>query len=249
MVYVYGVAAATDDRPATAEGIEAAPVRVVREGDLGALVSDLDTGSLSAPQAVRAHWRVLEEAARDATVIPTRFGMVLETDEAVAQRLLRANASALHELLARLEGKVQLTVKGDYDEDRMLRELVETDPQIAELRERTRRVSGEAGYFDRVRLGELVSHAFDRFRAADTDAALARLEPLADAAREQEVRRPAAAFDLAFLVARDRIDAFSAAVQALDRDVDGRIALSYVGPAPPYSFAEANLGEEAPSWA
>jgi gas vesicle protein GvpL/GvpF len=249
MVYVYGVIAATHDRPPAVEGIEAAPVRLVRRGDLGALVSDLDTGSLSAPQAVRAHWRVLEEAARDATAIPTRFGMVLESDEAVAQRLLETNAAALHDLLQHLEGKVQLTVKGDYDEDRTLRELVKGDPAIAELRDRVRGISDEAGYFDRIRLGELVSQAFDRFRAGDTDAALARLEPLADAVRVQEVRRPAAAFDLAFLVARDGIDAFSAAVRALDRDVGDRIALSYVGPAPPYSFAEANLDEGSPAWA
>ncbi|HEX3317248.1 MAG TPA: GvpL/GvpF family gas vesicle protein [Solirubrobacteraceae bacterium] len=249
MVYVYGVVATTGDHPPAAEGIEAAPVRLVRKGDLGALVSELDTGSLSAPQAVRAHWRVLEEAARDTTVIPTRFAMVLESDEAVAQRLLEANAPTLHELLARLQGKVQLTLKGDYDEDRMLRELVDTDPAIAELRERVRAVSDEAGYFDRIRLGELISQAFDRFRAADTDAALARLEPVAEAVRVQDVRRAAAAFDLAFLVPRDRIEAFSSAVQAFDRDVGDRIGLSYVGPAPPYSFAEANLDEEAPAWA
>ena len=40
-----------------------------------------------------------------------------------------------------------------------------------------------------------------------------------------------------------------AARRALDEAVGDRIALSYIGPAPPYSFAEANLDEENPAWA
>ena len=102
-------------------------MRLVGRPDLGALVSDLDADALSAPKAVRAHWRVLEEASASATVVPVRFGMVMADDDAVRARLLEANEPALAALLRELAGKVQLTVKGEYDEEGMLREVVRSD--------------------------------------------------------------------------------------------------------------------------
>ena len=54
MVDVYGIVAATEDRPPAVEGITAAPVRLVVKGDLGAPVSDLDTGRCPPPKTVCA---------------------------------------------------------------------------------------------------------------------------------------------------------------------------------------------------
>ena len=248
-VYVYGVMAASGETAPQVEGIEAAPVRLIGRPGLSALVSDLGTDALSAPKAVRAHWRVLEEASQEATVVPARFGMVMDSDEDVVARLLEANEEALSALLHELAGKVQLSVKGTYDEERMLREIVQSTPAVAELNERIRAVSAEAAYFDRIRLGELVAAEVDHRRVADTVAAVARLEPLAEAVREHEVREPSAAYDLAFLVRRESMDDFSEGVGELDREVGDLIELSYIGPAPPYSFAEANLDEGSPAWA
>ena len=248
-VYVYGVIAASGETTPQVEGIQAAPVRLVGPPELGALVSDLGTDALPAPKAVRAHWRVLEEASQDATVVPARFGMVMESDDAVVTRLLEAHQETLSALLHDLADKVQLTVKGTYNEELMLREIVESTPAIAELNERIRTVSVEAAYYDRIRLGELVAAEVDHHRVADTVAAVARLEPLAEAVCEHEVRQPSAAYDLAFLVRREAMDDFSNAVGELDREVGDRITLSYVGPSPAYSFAEANLDEGSPAWA
>jgi hypothetical protein len=250
MVYVYGVASVSEPtKPLGADGIEAAPVRLVGEPELGALVSDLDTDALSAPQAVRAHWRVLEEASAVATVIPARFGMVMDRDEDVCERLLDANRESLTALARELTGKVQLQVKGEYDEPRMLAEIVQGAPAVAELRERLRGVPEQAGYYDRIRLGELVSAEVEARRTADTDTVLAALEPIAAATREQLIRHSGTAFDIAFLVRREAMNEFTAAVRALDRELHDRIDLSYVGPSPAYSFAEANLDEGTPAWA
>jgi hypothetical protein len=57
------------------------------------------------------------------------------------------------------------------------------------------------------------------------------------------------AFNLAFLVERDRVPEFSTAVAALDGEVADRIELRYVGPLPPYSFADAEQMEGSAQWA
>jgi Gas vesicle synthesis protein GvpL/GvpF len=244
-VYVYGVLAAADAASLTTTGVEGAPVRAVESGDLAALVSDVAGGALAAAREVRAHWRVLEAASRQTTVLPVRFGTVMEDDDAVRERLLAAGADRLTALLQELTGKVQLTVRGTYGGDALLRSVVSGSPRIAALRERVRDLPEAAGYYQRIELGELVAAEVQRRREADTALALERLAPLAAATKEESARGPDAAFHLAFLVERDRMDAFSSAVAQLGVDLGDAIAIRYVGPLAPYSFAEAELTAEA----
>ena len=240
-VYVYGVLAADDAPSVAVVGVEGRPVRTVEREGLSALVSDLDAGELAAAREVRAHWRVLEEATQAATVVPTRFGTVMAGDAAVADDLLAANAPRLSALLGELAGRVQLSVKGAYDEEQLLRAVVASSREVAALREHVAARPGDAGYYDRIRLGELVAAQVARVREADTALALEHLQPLAVAARAEDPGRPDAAFDLAFLVDRAGVDAFGEGVGALMEALGERVAVRFVGPLPPYSFAEAEL--------
>jgi gas vesicle protein GvpL/GvpF len=248
-VYVYGVLSGSDQAAVSVGGVEKAQVRTVEHAGLAALVSSLEADALAAARGVRAHWRVLEEASKSATVLPVRFGTVLESDAAVRERLLEPNAERLTELLGELAGRVQLNVAGDYDEDALLREVVRASPAVAALRERVRRLSETAGYYDRIRMGELVAAEVGRRSEQDTALALARLEPFAVSARVEEASTPNAAFKLAFLVDSHGVDQFSEAVGGLREELAGRIALRYVGPLPPYSFAETDLSSGAAAWA
>jgi hypothetical protein len=249
-VYVYGVMpAAEGDAAISVKGVEGAEVHTVQHAGLAALTSDLDTEALTAAREVRAHWRVLEEASKGSTVLPTRFGTVMESDEAVREHLLEPNAERLESMLRRLAGRVQLGVKGDYDERELMREVVRGSPAVAALRDRLRALPGDAGYYQRIRLGELVANQVERQRQADTQFALDSLRPLAADAREEQPSGAHAAFNLAFLVERAQQDAFTEAVNALAENFGERVNLRYVGPVPPYSFAEADLTVGSEAWA
>jgi hypothetical protein len=236
-VYVYGVLSAADAGAVTAAGIEGTRVRAIEHDRLAALVSDVDGEALAAP-AVRAHWRVLDEAAERGTVLPVRFGTVMASERAVRDEFLAPQAPALAAKLEALAGRVQLTVKGAYDEERLLRAVVREAPAVGALRDRVRRLPDAAGYYDRIRLGELVATEVARRRVGDERRALERLQPLAVDARAEPPARTDAAFNLAFLVDRGGVDGFSRAVAKLGEEVADRIAIEYVGPMPPYSFAE-----------
>jgi hypothetical protein len=248
-LYVYGVLRASDLASVAVAGVGGADVRGVEHGRLAALVSRVPGGALAAAREVRAHWRVLEEASHDATVLPVRFGTVLASGDDVRARLLGPNADRLTALLEELDGCVQLTVKGDYEEESLLREVVRTSPAVAALRARLRGLPEAAGYYDRIRLGELVAAEVTRHRADDAQHALETLAPLAAAAKEEEPKRPNAAFNLAFLVAREKQRAFSRLVGQLADEFGGRVDIRYVGPLPPYSFAEATLSAGSAAWA
>ena len=248
-VYVYGVLPASDQARVSVGGVEGAQVRTVEHGGLAALVSTVEADALAAAHELRAHWRVLEEASKATTVLPVRFGTVMEGDDAVRERVLEANAAGLTKLLDELAGRVQLNVKGDYDEERLLSTVVREVPAVATLRERVQKVSDSAGYYDRIRLGELVAAEVARRSEDDTALALARLEPLSVATDVGQPHSPDAAFNLAFLVEGSGVDAFSEAVGRLRAELGERVTLRYVGPLPPYSFAETDLGAGAEAWA
>jgi Gas vesicle synthesis protein GvpL/GvpF len=208
----------------------------------------VDAGPLTASRDLRAHWRVLDGAASECTVLPVRFGTVLDDDESVKERLLAPNAGRLRALLEELTGRVQLVVKAFYDEERLMREVVQGSREVAQLRERLRRLPGAAGYYDRIRLGELVAAEVGRRRERDAALVLEVLEPLAVASRTEEAGTPDTAVNAAFLVERRRVDEFSSGVSALSDQHGQRLRFRYVGPLPPYSFADAELTAESSSW-
>ena len=248
-VYVYGVAPAAERIAVEAPGVESSKqgVRRIVNGELAALVSDVEAGPLVAARGLRAHWRVLEEAVANATVLPVRFGTIMESDEAVVDQFLAPRHDRLVALLAELSGKVQLSVKAFYDEDRLMRGVVTESAAVAQLRERVRARPKAATYYDRIQLGELVAGEVDQARERDGATVLGRLEPLAVAARREPPGTPDAAVNAAFLVERSRVDEFSEAVARLAEEVEDRMRLRYLGPLPPYSFTEEQ--EAVGAWA
>jgi Gas vesicle synthesis protein GvpL/GvpF len=250
-VYVYGVVPSSDRTDIEAKGVgrEDGDVRRVTQGGVAALVSDLPPGALVATRDLRAHWSVLEEAAARTTILPVRFGTVMDSDEAVKEDFLRPASERLAAVLAGLEGKVQLSIKGFYDEELLLRQIVQEKPAIARMRRRVQGLPEAASYYDRISLGELVAAEVDQCRARDADLVLRRLEPIAEAARAEPPTAKDGALDTAFLVRRDQVDAFSEAVQQVAGELGDRVRIRYVGPLPPYSFADDDANLAGAAWA
>src|SRR5919107_717299 len=101
MLYVYGVTRAGAVESISTRGVnaEGGAVRLLAAGDLAALVSDVPDGELTGTKDdVLAHSRVLEEVVATATVLPMRFGVVMDED-AVRADLLGRFGDELRELL------------------------------------------------------------------------------------------------------------------------------------------------------
>jgi hypothetical protein len=240
-LYVYGVVPRAQRDAVTATGVDGSDVEMVEHDNFAALTSRIRTDTLRAPRELRRHWSVLQQAIESATVVPVRFGTVLEDERAVREDLLDANAAQLGELFAQLDGCVQMTVKGSYVEERMLADVVKSSRALSALAERVRGMSQAASYYDRIRLGEGIANAVAAQRDLDAERAFQILEPAAAGARAEDAPGQLDAFNLAFLVKRDRQDDFSERVRELVAEVEGRIEVRYVGPLPPYSFAEGSL--------
>jgi Gas vesicle synthesis protein GvpL/GvpF len=248
--YVYGVVRPADVLSISSRGVGdgAASVGVLSHGDLGALVSPFGGEAVKANRRnLTAHSDVLQQAVAATTVVPMRFGVVMPSEEAVVDELLRARGEELHRVLDAVEGRVELSVKAFYRGDVALREVLRDDPAIARLSQATRGQPGAATYYDRIRLGELVADAVRAKRVADAAPILERLRLLAEDVAVDEELPERMVLKAAFLVGRERVPEFDRAVDEIGREVSERLQLKYLGPLAPHTFATFALPARAGS--
>jgi hypothetical protein len=241
-LYVYGVVPAQAREP-EGTGIADAPLELIRAGELAALVSTLED---EVPQldrdALTQHARVLEAALGDTTVLPMRFGVVVQDEAQARAELLSRHEEELLEQLAELTGKVELKLRASYVEEALLRDVIGEHPEIARLRDVLRGLPAEASYYERIRLGEMVTDAVQGRRSQDAAALLDVLEPLAHQVSIAESAHERIVLDASFLVARDRIDRFDGAVDELGQRYATRMRMRYTGPLPAHSFVALQEG-------
>jgi Gas vesicle synthesis protein GvpL/GvpF len=250
-VYVYGVVRGGEAVEITTEGIEGAGrARLLRHDGMAALVADVSPDPIPTTRGnLNAHTEVLAEGARQTTVLPMRFGVVFPDERRIVDEFLGPSGGELASLLDRFEGMVEATLRGVFeDEDARLREVVEQEPEIARLRDQVREVPEDAGYYARIRLGELVASALEARRAAEERRILDRLQPFAHAVDRDTELPERVVVKAAFLVERPKLQAFDREVDALARELAGRIRFSYAGPLALHSFVDLTpRGEPVPA--
>jgi hypothetical protein len=244
-VYVYGILPGDIELEPDTTGVGDPPaeVRVVRNGDLAALVSDVDTDKpLGSPEDLYAHEELLDSSAADVPILPLRFGAVVSSDEAVAEELLGDHHDEFSAALRQLEGHAEYVVRGRYVEDAILAEVLSQGPRAAQLRNQIRGADEEATRELRMQLGEIVSDAVAARRERDTRAVG---EALAGHVAASLVRPPTHDLDavhIALLVESGAAEDVEETVQRLAGDWSGRIEVRLMGPLAAYDFVGVSTG-------
>jgi hypothetical protein len=225
-----------------------ADVWVVELGDLAAIISDAppENDAKALRDQALAHARVLEAAITDAPVVPFRFGNVVPGgDDVVANELLEARHDEFARQLEKLQNYIQMTLKINYDEDAVLRQVIDSQPEIAQLREQSRQGDEVTTRGARLRLGEMISNALQRLRQRDASDILAQLKPVSVAAIADDLENEFMVLNAPFLVDRARLSEFEDAVEKMAEDRWSRMRVTLLGPIPAYDF----LDVEQPAWA
>jgi hypothetical protein len=236
VLYVYGVIRSGTSGGPAIEGVGDAAVTLLEEGDLTAAVSALPEGPLQARRRdLLRHLDVIQKLFGETTVVPSAFGTVVESPETLRQEVLLGRRHELLDLLKRLGGRVQMTVKASHNEEELLREIVAAEPEIARLREQTQG-RGHAAYYDNIRLGELVAGALAVRRETDAARVLDRLAVEADDVVVDGTAGDDFVLKAFFLVDERRLSRFDAALERLAREEAPRLFFNCVGPVPPTAF-------------
>jgi hypothetical protein len=256
--YVYGVvAAATGGESPACRGVGGgAPVQLVQQGSLAAIVSRvpldefdetvlhdrlndrewLETNAL-------AHEDVLRAFADATAVVPLRFGAIYRDAQDVA-RLLETRETEFHASLARVRGRVELGVKAWLDRRGLVSGLGPSDAghpgpsagrSYLEQRLRERESAEQAA----AQCARVVRDAHDRLIRHAVDWVVNRPQP-----RELTGRAEEMVLNAAYLVAaHDR--SFAKAVARLDAECrPSGITFELTGPWPAHNFVDHEDGGE-----
>ena len=245
-LHVYGVVSAAAPLPGVLRGRREAPVRLVTHGDLAAVVSEVEADARIRRDDLLAHARVLESLVEASTVLPMRFGIIVETDEGVARNVLEPGESRLIALLHSFDGLIQLTVKAYHDQDQALKQLLRERSDLRVLRDQTGK--GPAFYPAQLRLGEAIAAGLDTLVSSDAAMLHDQLTGIAERIVFGDVTGRNQVLNAALLVQRSARTRTDEAIARLSRTLPDRLRLRYIGPQPPYSFVDGELAGE-PVWA
>ncbi|MGH3484628.1 MAG: GvpL/GvpF family gas vesicle protein [Nocardioidaceae bacterium] len=245
-VHFYGVVSAGTSLPSTVRGRNDAPLRTIEVGDVAAIVSDVDVEARIRRADLMAHAHVLDAIVEDTTVLPMRFGILVDSDEEVAEQVLRPAETRLVSLLEEFHGLQQLTIKVSHDEDEVLRHLLAERPDVRELRDSIG-IRDDHMYGRKLHLGQVVAEGVEAIGRADAAMLIDELTPLAhDVSVEEPTQQQV--LQIALLVRRSDRPRVDAAIKNLSQKLPSRLRLRYVGPQPPYAFIDTATASE-PAWA
>jgi hypothetical protein len=220
-------------------------VHTVPHNGLAVAVSDTPVAEYESTRAnMLAHERVQERVMREFTLLPVRFGTVANVASATQdiQKLLERRFQEFDQLLAEIEGKVELGLKASWrDEKAIFEEIVAENPDIRRLRNSLAGKPAVALRFEAVPLGEMVKKALEQKKRREAPAILAPLRRVASRIQENETIVDRMIVNAAFLVDEGRQGEFDGAVNKLDAEQGHRVSFKYVGPVPPYNFVNVTV--------
>jgi len=243
-LYVYGVVRVPAPGLPDIKGMDGHPLELVGHEGLGAVVTAVSLERLPGRRKeLLSHSDVLNAVAHDHDVVPLRFGTILADADSVVEELLKGRYEHLASLLEQLADGVQLNLRASYVEDRVLADVVRSDPEIRDLHERTIVLPVGTPSSEALRLGRLVAAAVAQMRRVDSALLAECVLPMVRDSRTRERTTTDHVLDMALLVDRESVGRVEAELERVAADVHERIRLRLTGPLAPFEFVEE------PAWA
>ncbi|MCF8131283.1 MAG: GvpL/GvpF family gas vesicle protein [Deltaproteobacteria bacterium] len=220
-------------------GKEKGDVYTTVHNGIGAVISDSPVIQYPVTRAnTMAHQSVMETVMKEYPMLPVRFGTVSEGLDPIRKKLLKERQGELIETLTYMRGKIELGLKAIWkDMQPVFHEIVNQNKEIGRLRDRLLKRRGGAQR-DQVRLGEMVKRALENWKEQKGNAILQLLDGLWVEQKLNSHFGDQMIMNAAFLVEKEKEEAFDEAVEKISRKYAGRMSLKYVGPIPPCNFVE-----------
>jgi hypothetical protein len=220
-------------------GSEPADVHTVNYRDIAAVVSDTPLEVYDPTREnVLAHERVNEAVMRSYTVLPMSFSTVFKTSEDIIE-LLRTAYDAFHDVLTKMQDKLEFGLKVLWEPELIIREIEKDDDNLRLLRQQISHQKGST-YFARMQYGRLVDSLLQERSEQLVSEIFTALGAVSVASRANKPIGDKMILNAAFLVSRDREADFDAKVKEIDAKYEN-LMFKYTGPWPPYNFVNIRL--------
>lgn len=243
-IYIYGIIRTSEPQEFGYIGIgeQASNVFTVGFHDIAAVVSEGFVtlyDSLAKEKTIKdlvTHQFVLEKVMAGCTVLPVKFGTMVETRQEVVQ-FLETGYALLSEELRKMEGKIELDVVAQWALPEVMAAVYRDNPHIQSKQRHFARQSGLVAVEEKVSLGQLVAQALTTRKASATRLIAQTLNEQAVDMCPHDVANDEMIVNTAFLLEKSREGAFHDAVALLDQKLEDTVNFRVVGPLPAYSFS------------
>lgn len=240
-LYLYGIFPSPGPQELRLEGLDRQPVQSQTVEEFVFLYSEAQQEKyLASRRNLLGHERVLEQAMEQGyrTLLPLQFGLIIQGWDGVKQQLIMPKGEVLKQLLQKLEGRREVSVKVVWDSDRELEALMQED--IA-LRTQRNQLEGKSLSMDEVvRIGQAIERAMTERKQAIAETFRNTLNAMAIETVENEALMADMILNVAYLIDWEQEAAFCEQVEALDRQFENRLRIRYNSFTAPFNFAQLN---------
>jgi len=218
-------------------GLDNQIVHSIHYKDVGALVSDyprVDSIKLLRKNLAPYH-EVNRKAAEHWTVIPAKFGQIAR-DAGEVSIALRKNYSLIRRELEKLEGKVEVGLRVNWDVENVFEYFIQIDDQLRARKERLANGGKQPTQMELIDFGTYFRERMDQFRGRMTEKILATLPHAA--ARIEDVHDDQMVANVALLIRKDLQNQVGDALDPLGESMGNEYSLKLEGPWPPFSFVD-----------
>ncbi|WP_204152459.1 GvpL/GvpF family gas vesicle protein [Leptolyngbya sp. CCY15150] len=238
-LYLYGIFPYPGPRNLELVGLDQQPVHTHRIDSFTFLYSEAQQERyLASRRNLLGHERVLEQAMESGyrTLLPLRFGLIIEDWTAVEAQLIIPHAAGLKTLLERLDGQREVGIKVYWETATELESLM---AEHEDLRAERDRLMGKSLSMEQViQIGQAIDEAMGDRKQAVIKTFQDALNPLAAEVVENDPLTDTMIYNAAYLIPWDDEPAFGDRVEELDQTFDDRLRIRYNNFTAPFNFAQ-----------
>ncbi|MBD1851669.1 GvpL/GvpF family gas vesicle protein [Leptolyngbya sp. FACHB-711] len=238
-LYLYGIFPSPGPKDLGLEGLDKQPVQAQVVDEFVFLYSEAQQERyLASRRNLLGHERVLEQAMEQGyqTLLPLQFGLIIQDWERVQQQLLVPKGEVLKQLLHKLEGRREVSVKVVWDAARELEALMQEN---AILRDQRDQLEGKSLSMDEVvRIGQAIERAMNDRKQAIVETFRQRLNGRALETVENDSLMEGMIYNAAYLIPWEQEAEFCEQVEVLDQAFENRLRIRYNSFTAPFNFAQ-----------
>jgi len=186
-----------------------------------------------------SHQAVIEKVMKEHTIIPNKFGTLLENGDEV-KKVLEKGYFEFKERLEELDKKIELDVVAVWNDlNSVIKRVGEENEEIRNFKEEIAKKPPEDAFQHRVKIGSMVKEALDKKRDELQNEMLELLKNKikVDKSQKHELMDDKMILSCAFLLDKDKESEFDRALNELNESYDETVNFRCVGPLPFYSFS------------
>jgi len=244
--YVYGVIDTNEEKKfGPLEKAKTGEVYTFPYQDIACVVSDYPKSSFDygtreeVAKKLVGHQAVIEKIMKEHTIIPIKFGTLLENKEEV-KKVLEAGYFGFKDRLDKFDKKIELDVVVVWNDlNSIIKKIGQENEEIRNFKEEIVEKPPEEAFQDRVKIGSMIKDALEKKRNELQGQMLDFLKGNAGVSdsKKHEIMDDKMIINFAFLLDEDKENKLDKALNELNKMYNETINFRCVGPLPPYSFA------------